>query len=107
MEHKGIAISRHGLEADGIAEGRTVYWNLPPAQLYEHALRRGEAVIAAEGPLVCKTGQYTGRSPNDKFTVKEASSEADIWWGKHNTPVMPENFDRLLDKARARAREID
>ena len=107
MEHKGIAISRHGLEPEGIAEARAVYWNLPPAQLYEHALRRGEGVLAVEGPLVCKTGQYTGRSPNDKFTVREPGSEADIWWSKHNRALTPENFDSLLAKARARAKELD
>src|SRR4029453_2568208 len=106
MEHKGHAISRHGLDPKGI-EGRTVYWNLPVAQLYEHAIRRGEATLAVDGPLVCKTGQYTGRSPNAKFTVKEPGSEKDIWGGMHNRPLSPEHFANLLGKARARAKDLD
>jgi phosphoenolpyruvate carboxykinase (ATP) len=107
MEHKGHAISRHGLDPQLVGEAKTAYWNLPAARLYEHAIVRGEATIAVEGPLVCKTGQYTGRSPNDKFTVKEPSTEGDIWWGKHNRSLSPENFDGLLAKTRQRAKELE
>ena len=60
----------HGLEALGIVRSGRVHWNLSPAALYEEALRRGEASLAAEGPLVARTGQHTGRSPNDKFVVR-------------------------------------
>jgi phosphoenolpyruvate carboxykinase (ATP) len=81
-----------GLERDGIATERA-RWNLSPAALYEEAVRRGEAQIAAEGPLACRTGQHTGRSPNDKFVVREPSSEADIEWGKVNRPMDPAQFD--------------
>ena len=52
------------LEAAGL-KGTTPRWNLSPAALYEEAVRRGEGQIAANGPLVCRTGQHTGRSPND------------------------------------------
>src|SRR5690242_3553975 len=82
------------LERDGIAASR-VYWNLPAAALYEEAVRRNEAVIAVEGPLACRTGQHTGRSPNDKFTVREGSSEAQIAWGKVNRAMAPEQFAAL------------
>ena len=64
-----------------------VRWNLSAAALYEEAVRREEGVIAAEGPLACRTGQHTGRSPNDKFIVREPSSEAEIAWGKVNRPI--------------------
>jgi phosphoenolpyruvate carboxykinase (ATP) len=107
MEHIGHAISRHGLDPEVIGEGRTVYWNLPAAQLYEHAIRRGDGLLAVEGPLVCRTGQFTGRSPNDKFTVKEPSTDGDVWWGKHNRPIAPHHFDGLLRKARERARDLE
>ncbi len=90
-------MSRHGLERYGITKARTVYWNLPPAQLYEHALKRGEAVLAAEGPLVARTGEHTGRSPNDKFLVREPESEGDIWWGKVNRSIAQAHFDQLLE----------
>ena len=72
-----------------------VHWNLSPAMLYEAAVRRGEAQLAAEGPLVCRTGQHTGRSPNDKFVVREPSSEAEIAWGAVNRPIEPAQFDLL------------
>ena len=55
---------------------KPVHFNLSAAALYEHAIRRQEGVLAQEGPLVCRTGAHTGRSPNDKFVVKEPSSEA-------------------------------
>ncbi len=65
-----------GLDAHGITTTGQVHWNLTAPLLYEHALRRNEGMVAAEGPLVCRTGQHTGRSPNDKFIVREPSSEA-------------------------------
>src|SRR4051794_6000313 len=83
-----------GLEREGIQTDR-VRWNLSTAVLYEEAVRRREGMIAAEGPLVCRTGQHTGRSPNDKFVVREPSSEAEIAWGKVNRPLDPAHFDAL------------
>jgi phosphoenolpyruvate carboxykinase (ATP) len=69
--------------------------NLSTAALYEEAIRGGEGVIADGGALVCLTGQHTGRSPNDKFLVKEPSSEGAIAWGAVNRPLAPEKFDVL------------
>jgi len=66
-----------GLEREGILSDR-VRWNLPTAALFEEAVRRQEGVIAANGPLACRTGRHTGRSPNDKLVVREPSSEAVI-----------------------------
>jgi phosphoenolpyruvate carboxykinase (ATP) len=83
-----------GLEREGIQTDR-VRWNLSRAVLYEEAVRRQEGVIAAEGPLACRTGQHTGRSPNDKFVVREPSSEAEIAWGKVNRAITPAQFDAL------------
>jgi phosphoenolpyruvate carboxykinase (ATP) len=84
-----------GLEAHGISTTGPVYWNLSAPLLYEHALRRGEGVIAADGPLICRTGQHTGRSPNDKFVVKEPTSEGHVHWGKVNKPMAAEHFAAL------------
>jgi phosphoenolpyruvate carboxykinase (ATP) len=75
--------------------------NLAPAELYEAAVRAGEGTIAAEGPLVVRTGKHTGRSPQDKFIVREPSSEGKIWWGEINQPISEEHYDRL------RARLVD
>ncbi len=84
----------HSLEHEGLGASRA-YRNLVGAELYEEAVRRGEAVIAAEGPLVCTTGSHTGRSPNDKFIVKEPSSDALIGWGAVNRPISEAQFDAL------------
>jgi len=101
MENQGPFVSRHGIDHHGIHGAATVYWNLPPAQLYEHAVRRGEGWISAEGPLVAHTAPHTGRSPNDKFTVRDPESEGNIWWGKVNVPVERGVFQHL--KARLTA----
>ncbi len=75
--------------------GRTVRANLPTAELYEDAIRRGEGLIAADGPLVVRTGRHTGRSPEDKFIVDEPSSRDHIWWGPVNRPISEAHYDRL------------
>jgi phosphoenolpyruvate carboxykinase (ATP) len=83
-----------GLERDGI-KAAGARWNLFAAALYEEAVRRGEGLITADGPLACRTGQHTGRSPNDKFVVREPSSSAEIAWGAVNRPLEPAQFDAL------------
>jgi phosphoenolpyruvate carboxykinase (ATP) len=85
----------HGLEALGIVRSGRVHWNLSPAALYEEALRRNEGQLAAEGPLVARTGQHTGRSPNDKFVVREPQSEQHVHWGNVNKPIDAAKFDAL------------
>src|SRR5688572_13413497 len=84
-----------GLEAHGIRNVARVYWNLSVPALYEEAVRRREALISTGGPLVCRTGQHTGRSPNDKFIVREPSSEDKVWWSKVNRPIESPSFDLL------------
>lgn len=74
----------------------TVYHNLSTPELYEEAIRRGEAMVGHLGPLVVSTGKYTGRSANDKFVVREPGTEAQIWWGKINKPFEPVDFDKVL-----------
>ena len=71
------------------------YRNLSTAELYEHALRNGEGTLSAHGSLVVRTGKHTGRSPKDKFLVREPSSEDKIWWGEVNRPISQEHYDRL------------
>ena len=75
-----------GLDAHGITNLRAVYWNLSTPELYEEAVKRREGIIAHLGPLVVRTGEFTGRSPNDKFVVKEPSTEDNIWWGSVYVP---------------------
>src|ERR1039458_3407889 len=75
-----------------------VYRNLFPAQLVEAALRRGESVLSARGSLVAETGKRTGRSPKDKFIVKDAITADKVAWGAVNLPFPPEKFDALYER---------
>ncbi|HEY5617211.1 MAG TPA: phosphoenolpyruvate carboxykinase [Vicinamibacterales bacterium] len=84
-----------GLEAVGILRSGPVHWNLSTPVLSEVLLQRHEGQLAAEGPLVCLTGHHTGRSPNDKFFVREQSSEPHIHWGDVNRGVDASAFDAL------------
>ena len=68
---------------------------LSVANLYERAIRAGEGVIAADGPLVVRTGKHTGRSPKDKFIVREPSSEAKVDWNEINQPIEQDAYDRF------------
>src|SRR3989338_6665823 len=89
---------KFSLEDNGIKGARKVYWDLSAPRLYEEAVRRNEGFIAADGPFIVHTGKYTGRSPNDKFIVKEPSSEDKVWWGKVNKSIEPAKFDALYAK---------
>lgn len=75
--------------------GRRLRANLSTAELVEDAVRAGEGLIAAEGPLVVRTGKHTGRSPEDKFIVEEPTSRDKIWWGPVNRPISEAHYDRL------------
>ena len=85
------------LDRLGIGSNVRVWMDLSPAELYEHAVRKGEAMLADSGAIVAETGQHTGRSPMDKFVVEEPETVADVWWAG-NQKISPESFHRLLDK---------
>ena len=84
-----------GIDGQGIKNPATVYWNMNAPVLYEEALRRGEGVLADGGSLVVLTGEHTGRSANDKYFVREPESDANIWWGKVNVLIAPEQYAAL------------
>ncbi len=83
------------LEALGIANAGSVYWNLSTAALFEEAVARREGTVAVDGPIVCRTGSRTGRSPRDRFVVDEASSSANINWGDVNRPITSDRFEAV------------
>ncbi|WP_241737944.1 phosphoenolpyruvate carboxykinase (ATP) [Hymenobacter polaris] len=72
--------------------------NLPPAALVEAALRRGEGTLTDTGALMCDTGQFTGRSPKDRFIVRDELTAASVWWGDINLAFDPQQFDQLQQK---------
>ncbi len=76
-------------------DGKPRHENLPPPALYEFAIRGREAILAANGPLVVRTGRHTGRSPKDKYIVDEPGSHAGVWWGGFNHPISERRYDQL------------
>ncbi len=87
-----------GIENHGLSHQRMVYWNLPHEALYEEISFRREGKIAKSGPLVVGTGKHTARSANDKFIVKEATTQENIWWGEYNRPFSAEKFNDLVNR---------
>ncbi|MCZ2140102.1 MAG: phosphoenolpyruvate carboxykinase (ATP) [Bacteroidia bacterium] len=75
-----------------------VHTNLTPAQLVQHAIKNGEGVLTDTGALMADTGEFTGRSPKDKFCVADAKTENTVWWGDVNQKFEPAKFEKLLDK---------
>ena len=73
-----------GADKFGFSNLGGVNWNLGAPQLYEHALQGHEAHIAEHGPLVADTGVHTGRSPKDKFVVRDAETDPIVWWDNNN-----------------------
>jgi phosphoenolpyruvate carboxykinase (ATP) len=90
-------VPHFGLKDQGIETGAELHWNLTTAPLVEHAVQRGEGLLAKDGPLVVRTGKHTGRSAQDRFIVLNGTSESTVWWGKTNKPMDPEAFDRLYE----------
>lgn len=90
--------SYYGLGNHGFSNLEREYWNLSTPALYEQIVRFREGIVAHLGPIVVRTGQHTGRSPNDKFIVKEISTDKDIWWGDVNRPIDAAHFAGLKQR---------
>ena len=88
-------VAKYGLDAQGISTPAKLHWNLTAAPLVEHAVRGSEGLLAKDGPLVVRTGKHTGRSAQDKFTVRDELTDSAVWWNKGNKPMDPAAFDRL------------
>jgi phosphoenolpyruvate carboxykinase (ATP) len=90
--------SDYGIDNLGLLNLRKVYWNLPTEALYEEIIFRGEAQISHSGPIIVNTGKHTARAANDKFIVRESTTEKNIWWGQYNRPYATEKFDELFSR---------
>ena len=108
MENLGLRPSSFGLNNHGLDNVEAAHWNLGAAALFEHAMRRGEGQLTKHGAFIALTGEHTGRSPNDRFVVEEASTKDEIWWGDVNRPMTEQHFDQLHAKmlAHLNGREV-
>jgi len=87
--------SKYGLDNHGLSNVGTVHWNYNTPRLYEEIIKRREGVLVHLGPVATRTGHFTARAANEKFTVKEPTSENNIWWGKVNRSFEIEQFESL------------
>lgn len=94
----------HALKADyslshhGLTNLRQTYWNLPSEALYEEIIFRGEASISHMGPIVVNTGSHNARAAQDKYIVREPTSEDHVWWGEYNRPISAEKFSEVFNR---------
>jgi phosphoenolpyruvate carboxykinase (ATP) len=107
VDNLGHFNSAKGAETFGFRNLKRVYWNLGAPALYEHSVRNGEAEIVHGGALLADTGIHTGRSPKDKFVVRDAATESVLWWD-NNKAMSKEHFDVLLEDfiAHAEGKEL-
>jgi phosphoenolpyruvate carboxykinase (ATP) len=98
MQELGLKNPLASLESVGLKNYKTAYWNLTPEELTEHSIRKGMGELADSGALVIHTGEFTGRSPDDRFIVKDSMTASKVHWGKVNIPFESRNFDKLWRK---------
>ncbi|MCP4685996.1 MAG: phosphoenolpyruvate carboxykinase (ATP), partial [bacterium] len=90
--------SEFSLSNYGFRNLHNVYWNLPAESLYEEIVFRSEGSITHQGAVVVETGKHTARAANDKFVVREADTEDNIWWGEYNRPVSVDKFNAAFQR---------
>lgn len=103
---------KHGNHADlnesiGLKHLGTQYWNLSPAELIEDTIIAGQGELTDTGSLAIETGEFTGRSPKDRFVVYDEKTKDTVWWGDINIQFSPEKFDALFNRMEAYLQEKD
>jgi phosphoenolpyruvate carboxykinase (ATP) len=96
------------LSADlGLDNLGNVFWNLSPAELVEDTIISGQGILTDTGAIAVETGEFTGRSPKDRFVVCDEKTENSVWWGDVNIKFSPEKFDSLYQRMKAYLTEKD
>lgn len=88
-------------DAIGLSNLGNIFWNLTPAELVEDTILNGQGVLTDTGALAIETGEFTGRSPKDRFVVCDENTENSVWWGSVNIKFTPERFDALYNRMKA------
>ncbi|HLV53536.1 MAG TPA: phosphoenolpyruvate carboxykinase (ATP) [Cryomorphaceae bacterium] len=101
MNHYGIVPENHDLTSLGLQHADNVFWNLTPADLVEETIANGMGQLSDTGALAVDTGEFTGRSPKDRFIVEDDITRDSVWWGDINIKFSPEKFDRLYNRMAA------
>ena len=87
-------------ESIGLTNSGNQFWNLSPSELIEDAIINGQGMLTDTGALAIETGEFTGRSPQDRFIVADAKTEDAVWWGNINIKFSPEKFDALYERVK-------
>lgn len=90
--------AEYGLSNLGLSNLNTVYWNLPAEALYEEIVFRREGRITYRGPVVVTSGKHTARAAQDKYIVREPTTEDHIWWGEYNRPISSAQFNEVFNR---------
>jgi len=98
MNEYGVKAEGATIADLGLKNVAAAYWNLTPAELIEETILNGQGALTDTGALAVDTGEFTGRSPKDRFVVCDAKTENSVWWGDINIKFTPENFDKLYGK---------
>lgn len=97
MQESGVKPAKTSIKDLGITDG-IAHWNLAPAELAKIAVNLNQATVTSTGAIAVDTGEFTGRSPKDKFTVKDDITKDSVWWNNFNIPFESEKFDKLHQK---------
>ncbi|TDD76394.1 phosphoenolpyruvate carboxykinase (ATP) [Flavobacterium caseinilyticum] len=100
MDNSTLSSQSISLKELGI-ENAKIHYQLSPEELHDITVSEGQGVEISNGALAVNTGEYTGRSPQDRYIVKDSISEDQVWWGKVNIPFEPAAFDTLYNKVTA------
>lgn len=101
MNEYGLKAKNASIADLGLGHVENAYWNLQPSELVEESIVLGEGVLTDTGALAIDTGEFTGRSPADRFIVKDSITEDTVWWGDINKPFDPAKFDALFNRVSA------
>ena len=101
MNEFGIKAANASIKSLGLDHVAAAYWNLNHAELVEQTLLNDEGRLADTGALAVDTGEFTGRSPKDKFVVLDNITKDTIWWGDVNNKFDAAKFDKLYDRVTA------
>src|SRR5690606_7775056 len=101
MNEFGKKADNASLSSIGLDNVENVFWNLSPSELVEDTILNGMGVLTDTGAIAVDTGEFTGRSPLDRFIVCDENTENSVWWGKVNIKYDPSDFDRLYNRMKA------
>lgn len=101
MNHFGKKPEGASLDYLGLNNVASAYWNLPPAELVEETINLGQGMLTNTGALAVDTGEFTGRSPKDKFIVQDDKTRESVWWSNFNIPFDEKKFDQLQQRISA------